>query len=140
MKWKNLSDNHFILFLLKENYSIETILSFLKKHQKDLSLNGFYKGIYCSNPLGTFLQMQKIQDSLYRSTVDFQLSEKDFPIFFRADDYEVLSFSKEIRYKDGDYYTLVDHSFDEILKRLDFGNLVFGLEMEEKYQQSYPIK
>lgn len=119
LKNKELNDKEEIIELVKK---------ILIKKKKYLNLRGFYKVVvYVNQKIGIFIEVSKIEDSSYLDNLDMRvIINKEADIYFEVDDYFVVEQCKEIRYKEGKFYCLIDDYFDDILEKVEFGRFIYG--------------
>lgn len=115
----------------------QTIIERVKRR---LSLSGFYRILVCSHLLGTFLQVHKIEDSYYKDTLDLKVETASFPVYFCTKDYFLVQSYSPVYYLEKKYYCIVDDSFDKILEKVEFGDFVFGKEIENSLKKSTVIQ
>ena len=101
------------------------IKELIKKIQKRLKLNGFYKVITINKKVGLFIELKRLDDSFYKDSLDLKIEIKDTDVYYRTSDYFIIKDFPDIKYKDGMYYCIVDESFDEILEKVEFGDFIF---------------
>lgn len=111
----------------------------IKKLQRRLKLKGFYRVLVFPSKLGLFLQLIKLEDSLYKNILDLKIEIKEENIYFKTKDYFLIKDYSPINYIDGEYYCIVDESFDEILEKVEFGEFVFGYDIYNLLDNSYVI-
>jgi hypothetical protein len=128
------STDYFIYDYFSE---FQAIIECMKRR---LSLSGFYRVLVCSHSLGTFLQIHKLEDSYYHDTLDLKIESSSFPIYFCTKDYFLIQSYSPVYYLEKKYYCIVDDSFDKILEKVEFGDFVFGEEIENCLQKSLVIQ
>lgn len=136
MKIERVTETDYKLYIYskildKDNFS-EDIKSFLKKIQKKLKLNGFYKVVACFKSCGLFIILNKMEDSFYKNSLDLRVViDDDLDVYFKTKDYFILEGLDKVRYFESYYYGLVDNSFKKIFEKVEFGDFVFGYEITE---------
>ena len=86
------------------------------------------------------MEVKKIEDSFYRDTLDLRIIvSKDMDVYFKTIDYFLIEKMNVIKYFDKYYYALVDDFFDEIIEKVEFGDFVFGLDIDEMLSSSVVI-
>ena len=132
MKITKINDTDYKIYYYKSIFEEKSLYSdikeLVKKIQKRLKLNGFYKVTVVSKKIGLFLELKRIEDSFYKNTLDLKIEVKDDDIYYKTTDYFIIRDLSNIEYKDGMYYCVVDDSFDEILEKVEFGDFIFGYD------------
>ena len=131
MKIEKINDTDYKIYYYKsiDNKSLyDEVKELIKKIQKKLKLKGFYKVIVINKNIGLFIELKRIEDSLYRNTLDLKIEIVDSEVYYKTTDYFVIKNYSNIKYKDGMYYCIVDDSFDEILEKVEFGDFVFDIK------------
>ncbi len=144
MKIDKVSETDYKIYMynfnIDEKNINEEIKLIVKKLQKRLKLKGFYKVISAIKKCGLFLEVKKIEDSFYRDTLDLRIIvSKDMDVYFKTIDYFLIEKMNVIKYFDKYYYALVDDFFDEIIEKVEFGDFVFGLDIDEMLSSSVVI-
>ena len=144
MKIDKVSETDYKIYMynfnIDEKNITEEIKLIVKKLQKRLKLKGFYKVISAIKKCGLFLEVKKIEDSFYRDTLDLRIIvSKDMDVYFKTIDYFLIEKMNVIKYFDKYYYALVDDFFDEIIEKVEFGDFVFGLDIDEMLSSSVVI-
>ncbi len=144
MKIDKVSETDYKIYMynfnIDEKNINEEIKLIVKKLQKRLKLKGFYKVISTIKKCGLFLEVKKIEDSFYRDTLDLRIIvSKDMDVYFKTIDYFLIEKMNVIKYFDKYYYALVDDFFDEIIEKVEFGDFVFGLDIDEMLSSSVVI-
>lgn len=144
MKIDKVSETDYKIYMynfnIDEKNINEDIKLIVKKLQKRLKLKGFYKVISAIKKCGLFLEVKKIEDSFYRDTLDLRIIvSKDMDVYFKTIDYFLIEKMNVIKYFDKYYYALVDDFFDEIIEKVEFGDFVFGLDIDEMLSSSVVI-
>ena len=136
----NNTDYKVYFYQYKEEESLyEDCKSLIKKLQKRLRLKGFYKVIIFPSKIGLFFQLIKVEDSLYKNILDLKIEISADDVYFKTNDYFLIKDFSPIRYIDGEYYCIVEESFDEILEKVEFGEFVFGYDIYDLLDSSYVI-
>ena len=79
--------------------------------------------------IGLFLNLIKIDDSLYKDSIDLKIIlNDDNEVYFKTINYLCIKDLGTIRYLDGEFYGLVDDSFDKLLEKVEFGKFIFGYD------------
>ena len=136
MKIKKLSDTDFQIYLCGNIYDTKEII---KQVQKLLKLQGFYKVVVVFKDIGIFLKLIKLDDSFYKDTLDLKIENRDEDIYFKTDDYFIISNLSRILFLNGKYYGLVDGSFDEILEKVEFGELILDSDMKDVFSKGFVL-
>lgn len=136
MKIEKVTETDYKLYIysniLDKNNFTNEIKEVIKKVQKKLKLNGFYKVVTCFRKCGVFLYLSKIEDSFYKNSLDLRIVvDEDVDVYFKTADYFIVNDVNTVRYYDGYYYGLVDDSFDKIIEKVEFGDFVFGYDITE---------
>lgn len=144
MKIEKVSETDYKLYIYFNDINQlnmgEKIKIIIKKLQKKLKLKGYYKVIACSKEFGLFLQLIKIEDSLYRNTLDLRIiTDNDLDIYFKTKDYFVIKTLNTIKYYDKYFYGLVDNSFDKILEKVEYGEFIFGNDVVDYLENAIAI-
>ena len=113
---------------LDEKNLYNDIKELIKKIQKKLKLNGFYKVIAINKKIGLFIELKRLEDAFYRNTLDLKIDIKEDNIYYKTNDYFIIKNMPNVRYKDGMYYCIVDDSFEEIFEKVEFGEFIFGYD------------
>lgn len=96
-----------------------------------LHLCGFYRVIATLKNIGLFLEIVKVAEGFRRETFDLKvIIDNDKEVYFRTKDYFLVEDTSKICYYDGEYYALVDDSFDKILEKVEYGDFVFGCSLD----------
>ena len=129
MKIENINERDYKIYYYKNRFDekslYDDIKELIKKIQKKLKLNGFYKVIAINKNVGLFLELKRLDDSFYKNILDLNIEIKEDNIYYKTADYFVIKDLHDISYKDGMYYCIVDESFDGILEKVEFGDFVF---------------
>ena len=136
MKIKKLSDTDFQIYLCGNIYDTKEII---KQVQKLLKLQGFYKVVVVFKDIGIFLKLIKLDDSFYKDTLDLKIENRDEDIYFKTDDYFIISNLSRILFLNGKYYGLVDGSFDEILEKVEFGEFILDSDMKDVFSKGFVL-
>lgn len=141
MKINKLNDNLYKIYYYKDINSdlYEEVKRIIKSIQKKLKLNGFYKVLVISKKIGLFIELRKINNNFYKDMVELKIDIKDYNVYFKTTDYFVIKDLSNIRYKDEMYYCVVDESFDEILEKVEFGDFIFGYDIDDIISKTYVI-
>ena len=129
MKIQKINDTDYVIYIFSSNYK-EEIKDVIKRIQKLLKLNGFYKVIVNYKKIGSFIKLIRLEDAFYKNTLDLKIEEVDEDIYFKTKDYFIIKDCFIKKYFDEYYYALVDDSFDKILEKVEFGDFVFGYEFD----------
>ena len=130
MKIEKLNESDYKIYYYKSidnKILYDEVKSIIRKIQKRLKLNGFYKVIVINKNIGLFIQLKRVEDSFYRNTLDLKIEIKDLDVYYKTSDYFVIKELSNIKYKDGMYYCIVDDSFDGILEKVEFGDFIFEI-------------
>lgn len=132
MKIEKINETDYKIYYYKnkldEKSLYNDIKELIKKIQKKLKLNGFYKVIAINKKVGLFIELKRLEDTFYKNVLDLKIEIKDDNIYYKTTDYFLIKDLRDIRYKDGVYYCIVDDDFDEILEKVEFGDFVFDLD------------
>lgn len=136
MKIERISETDYKLYIysieISQDNNTEGIKKTIKKMQKKLKLKGFYKVIACYKEFGLFLQLIKLDDSFYHNTLDLRITyDDDLDIYFKTKDYFILDKVNTIKYYDNFYYGLVDNCYDWLIEKVEFGEIIFGYDINE---------
>jgi len=113
---------------IDNNNLYDEVKRIIKRIQKRLKLNGFYKVLVINKSIGLFLELKRLDDSFYKNTLDLKIEVVDIDVYYETTDYFIIKDLSNIKYKDGMYYCIVDDSFDEILEKVEFGNFIFDIK------------
>ena len=132
---------HIYVYSFSTNDSIvDTVKEIFQRLQKRYSWKGFYHVEVCQYPCGLFLTVSKIEDSFYKNTLDLKIeTSSDIKVYFQSDDYFIVSDFPKVYYYGGVYYGLVDDSLKEILEKVEFGEFVWGLDVDDCIYKSILI-
>ena len=136
MKIEHINFQQFVIFFniaylndidFSKDHLIETVKELLFKLQDKLLLRGFYKiKVYVHKKVGIFLDLLQIEDFEYGDSLDFRITVYlDEKVYFKTDDYFIVSASKNIYFDKKFFYCDVDDIFD-IMSVIDFGGFVYG--------------
>lgn len=132
MKIEKINETDYKIYYYKNKLDEKTLYNdikeLIKKIQKKLKLNGFYKVIAINKKVGLFIELKRLEDTFYKNVLDLKIEIKDDNIYYKTTDYFLVKDLRDIRYKDGMYYCIVDDDFDEILEKVEFGDFVFDLD------------
>lgn len=136
MKIERTSDTDFKIYVYADIIDSDDLLKgigrFVKSLKKKLHLIGFYKILVCKNSLGIFIILEKLEDSYYKGALDLKIVIlDDLDVYFKTDDYFMVSEYQNIRFFNHNYYVLVDDNFSSIYDRIEFGDLVFGYDISK---------
>lgn len=135
MKIEKLNDTDYKIYYYRDIVDGKSLYNdikeLMKKIQKRLKLNGFYKVMAINKKVGLFLELKRLEDTFYKNALDLKIEIKEEDIYYATDDYFVIKDLPNIRYKDGMYYCIVDDSFEKILEKVEFGNFIFGYNIIE---------
>lgn len=135
MKITRINDTDYNIYYYKsifdEKSLYDDIKELVKRIQKRLKLKGLYKVIAINKKIGLFLRLERVDDAFYKNSLDLKIEIKDSLVYYQTTDYFVLDGLSNIRYKDGMYYCIVDSSFDDILEKVEFGDFIFGYDIEK---------
>ena len=133
MKIENINERDYKIYYYKnrldEKSLYDDIKELIKKIQKKLKLNGFYKVIAINKNVGLFLELKRLDDSFYKNILDLNIEIKEDNIYYKTEDYFIIKDLHDISYKDGMYYCIVDDDFDEILEKVEFGDFIFDIDI-----------
>ena len=80
--------------------------------------------------IGVFLEVIKLDDIEFSNNLDLRiLIINDDKFYFETEEYELIKFCNDKRFKDGLFYCVVDDSFDNILEKVEFGRFLCGKEV-----------
>ena len=134
MKIERINDTDYKIYYYEKPINNNTIYDdikiLLKRLQKRLKLNGFYKVIVTNKKIGLFLKLIHIDDVFYKNSLDLKIEINNDNIYYKTEDYFLINNSKEIRYLDEYYYCVVDEDFDEILEKVEFGDFIFEKDID----------
>ena len=131
MKIEKINNTDYKIYYYRsiDNKSLyDEVKELIKRVQKRLKLNGYYKVLVINKNIGLFIKLKRIEDSLYKNTLDLKIEIEDKDVYYQTTDYFVIRNLSNIKYKDGMYYCIVDDSFDEILEKVEFGDFIFGIK------------
>lgn len=120
------------LYLKIENYDdkdeiVNTVKDVISNIRGKLKLRGFYKlKVFVSKKVGLFIEGVKLEDLSYSSALDLRVVVFfDEDVYFKTDEYFVISDVSNVRYFDSSYYCLVD-DIPDITKVVEFGEFIYG--------------
>ncbi|MBR3145947.1 MAG: hypothetical protein IKF47_01660 [Bacilli bacterium] len=132
MKIEKINDTDYKIYyyrnIIDDKFLYNDIKELIKKIQKRLKLNGFYKVIAINKKVGLFIELKRLEDAFYKNTLDLKIEIKEDNVYYKTSDYFVIRNVSNIKYKDGMYYCIVDDSFDEIFEKVEFGEFIFGYD------------
>lgn len=131
MKIEKINNTDYKIYYYRsiDNKSLyDEVKELIKRVQKRLKLKGYYKVLVINKNIGLFIKLKRIEDSLYKNTLDLKIEIEDKDVYYQTTDYFVIRNLSNIKYKDGMYYCIVDDSFDEILEKVEFGDFIFGIK------------
>lgn len=137
MRIEKVSDTDYKLYVfnnqIDKNDVSSSVKKIVKKLQKRLKLKGFYRVLAYFKFDILFLQLIKVEDSFYKNTLDLRIVLiEELNIYFKTEDYFIIEKDDRVRYFDNNYYVLLnDYSFTDNFKLFEFGDLVFGSDIEE---------
>ena len=132
MKIQKVNSTDYIIYIFS-NLNKEEVKEKISKIQKRLKLRGFYKVLIINKNIGCFIKLIRLEDAFYKDTLDLKIEEVNKDIYSKRTDYFVVKNSSLVLYNDREYYALVDDSFDEIIEKVEFGDFVLDLNMDECY-------
>ena len=106
---------------------IGVVKDIIAKYKNKLKLRGFYKiKVYLDERVGLFLDGVRLECLERLDAIDLRVIVYfDEDIYFKTDDYFVISDVSKIIYFDGNYYCKVKDILD-INKVVEFGEFVYG--------------
>ena len=130
MKIDKINETDYKIYYYKsiDNNLYDEVKEIIKSIQKRLKLNGFYKVLVINKKIGLFIKLKRLDNNLYKDTLELKIEEKDITVYYKTADYFIIKDSSNISYKDGLYYCIVDDDFDGILEKVEFGDFVFEIE------------
>ena len=132
MKIEKINDTDYKIYyyrnIIDDKFLYNDIKELIKKIQKRLKLNGFYKVIAINKKVGLFIELKRLEDAFYKNTLDLKIEIKEDNVYYKTSDYFVIRNVSNIKYNDGMYYCIVDDSFDEIFEKVEFGEFIFGYD------------
>ena len=135
MKIKKISDTDYIVYLfnikIDNNDIYDKVKEVIKNIKKVLRINGFYKVLVYTSKVGMFIKLIKLDDSFYKNTLDLKIELVDDDIYIKTNDYFVIKKLSKIVYFDGEYYGLLDDSFDKIFEKVEFCEFMLASEIDE---------
>lgn len=144
MKVEIVSSEEFSIFVNSlyakiTNYSdreeiIGVVKDIITKYKNKLKLRGFYKiKVYLDEKVGLFLDGVRLECLERLDAIDLRVVVYfDEDIYFKTDDYFVISDVSKIIYFDGNYYCKVKDILD-IIKVIEFGEFVYGDYIEDMF-------
>ena len=143
MKIERINDKDYNIYyyehIISNDNLNERVKELLKKLQRKLKLNGFYKVIVINKEIGLFFQLIHINDSFYKNNLDLKIDISNSNIYYKTKDYFIIKNSSNILYYDGYYYCVVDKSFDNILEKVEFGEFIFEEDILDIKNKTYVI-
>ena len=132
MKIEKINDTDYKIYyyrnIIDDKFLYNDIKELIKKIQKRLKLNGFYKVIAINKKVGLFIELKRLEDAFYKNTLDLKIEIKEENVYYKTSDYFAIRNVSNIKYKDGMYYCIVDDSFDKIFEKVEFGEFIFGYD------------
>ena len=126
---------------IKEDTIDRDIKELFQKLQKRISLKGFYKINVIPKEFGLFLEVIKIEDAFYSSTLDLKIEiQKEKEVYFQTEDYFLLNPSFPIFYYENNYYGIIDTSSKEIIKMIEYGEFIFGEKLKNRIQKGQLVQ
>ena len=113
--------------------SKEDIITFVKrliiKYHKRLNMKGFYKVVvYTNKKVGLFIDALKLDDSLYRSSLDLKIIvNMNEEVYFKTKEYNILPNNKNYYYNN--YFYCNVSNINNIIKIVDYGDFIYGDEL-----------
>lgn len=120
--------------IIDDNNIIDGIKVLIKKLQRKLKLHGFYKVEVCKKEIGLFIELIQIDKSYYMDILELKIEIKDIDIYYKTIDYFII---KDLSYKyfyQDYYYGLINDNFFDIMKLIEFGEFVFGKQLNDFLQ------
>lgn len=139
MKIKKVNNTDFLIYLYDEDDSYDNVKDIIKRVQKKLKLQGFYKVIVITKKIGLFIKLIKLDNSFYKDTLDLKIENKDEDVYFETSDYFIISDSPKIIFLEGLYYGLVDNYFDKTLEKVEFGSFILESDMNDIFNRGIII-
>ena len=133
MKIEIVNDDCYHIYIYNDYEDLSEIIikDKLLLIKKILHLCGFYRVIATLKKVGLFLEIIKVAEGFRRETFDLKvIIDNNRDVFFKTKDYFLVEDISKICYYDGEYYGLVDDSFDKILEKVEFGDFVFGCSLD----------
>lgn len=106
---------------------VEAVKNVISSIRGKLRLRGFYKlKVFVSKKVGLFIEGVKLEGLDYSNALDLRVVVFfDEDIYFKTDEYFVISDVSNVRYFDGSYYCLAD-DISDITKVVEFGEFIYG--------------
>lgn len=122
-----------LIFNIDSSSMKEKIEQIILKLKKTLKLNGFYKIFMRAYSFGVFLIICRVDSSYYGDTLNIKfIDDKKINVYYRTKDYFLIKDREDLLYYNGYYYLLVDDSIiDNIIGIVDFGDFVFGKDIDK---------
>lgn len=133
MKINKINETNYKIYYYKsinDKCLYDEVKRIIKSIQKRLKLSGFYKVLVIKKTIGLFIELKRMDNSFYKDTLELKIDIKDSNVYYKTEDYFVISGLSNVKYIDGLYYCIVDDSFDEILEKVEFGDFIFGYDIE----------
>ena len=144
MKIERMNSTDYLIYDYSSVISEDTIYSDVKRIfqsiRKRILLKGFYRIVVCLKTMGLFLQVIKMEDAFYKDTLDLKIEVYPFDVYFCTEDYFLVKQCSSVYYCEGNYYGLVDDSFDKILEKVEFGSFCFGDKMNTIIRKSMIVQ
>lgn len=146
MRIENISLDNYSIFInnsyidigdyTDKNNIVKKVKEIIIKIQSMINLYGFYKvKVYVCKKIGLFIDIIKI-DSNYSDNLDLRVIVfLDEDVYVGVDDYFLVSDVKDIRNYNDKYYVKVN-DLDNILNILEFGNFIYGTEVQHMLNNS----
>ena len=143
MKLKRLNSTDYLVYSFdyQEDGSISSMVDkILLKVKNIVELTGYYIVFVYPKEVGYFIHLKFMKDISYTSLFEYKINlDSSQKLYFKTEDYFLLSGFSSIYYYDGVYYGLVESSCDKILEMVEFGEFVLEFEIHDILMNSIII-
>ena len=143
------NEDDFTIYLIGNNFGSIDIKDYVKnivlktKDRIKKYISGYYEvKVYINNSYGMILEIKKESDfDFFKDFIELDINIEDSTMYFKFKDYFAIVNKSNINYYDDNYYINVDKlNKKELLTLSEFGNIVYGKEIDKIEKKLSKIK